>query len=586
MLSLLRIKNFALIDYLELTLYAGLNVLTGETGAGKSIVLDAIDIVLGGKVHNRLIRQGTQQANIEATFTVGPELQKWLAVQEIPPQGDGTIVCSRELTLTVSSLRSRSRINGVLVNRKLLAELRDQLVEITAQGQTIQLMDSTTQRQLLDLYGGTPLLEQRSEVESHYGLWKQAAKNLLNRRESEQQRLQNLDLLEYQLKELQEAHLTEPDELTSLEQEAARLSHIVDLQQSSYLVYQLLYQNDQGSPPVADLLAEAESILTNMTNYDRDIEPILELVKSALNQIVEAGLEINTYGDRLETDPQRLEEVEARILQLKRLCRKYGPTLADACQYYQKLRAQFQELTEDGQSIQELEKITQTYSSNLESACQELHQLRQAAATKLEKQLVKQLKPLAMDKVVFVCEITPTTVGVTGADTVVFYFSPNPGEKVQPLSSIASGGEMSRFLLALKACFSQTEHQSKTLIFDEIDAGVSGKVAQAIAEKLHQLSRNHQLLCVTHQPLVAAMADAHFRVDKLMTEEDSREIRTVVRIKLLESHQTRRQELAQLTGGHGAEEAIAFADSLLTKAQAHRQNIRQKSPDLLPSGNL
>jgi len=586
MLSLLRIKNFALIDYLELTLYAGLNVLTGETGAGKSIVLDAIDIVLGGKVHNRLIRQGTQQANIEATFTVGPELQKWLAVQEIPPQGDGTIVCSRELTLTVSSLRSRSRINGVLVNRKLLAELRDQLVEITAQGQTIQLMDSTTQRQLLDLYGGTTLLEQRSELESHYGLWKQAAKNLLNRRESEQQRLQNLDLLEYQLKELQEANLTEPDELTSLEQEAARLSHIVDLQQSSYLVYQLLYQNDQGSPPAADLLGEAESILTNMTNYDRDIEPILELVKSALNQIVEAGLEINTYGDRLETDPQRLEEVEARILQLKRLCRKYGPTLADACQYYQKLLAQFQELTEDGQSIQELEKITQTYSSNLESASQKLRQLRQAAATKLEKQLVKQLKPLAMDKVVFVCEITPTTVGVTGADTVVFYFSPNPGEKVQPLSSIASGGEMSRFLLALKACFSQTEHQSKTLIFDEIDAGVSGKVAQAIAEKLHQLSHNHQVLCVTHQPLVAAMADAHFRVDKLMTEEDSREIRTVVRIKLLESHQTRRQELAQLTGGHGAEEAIAFADSLLTKAQAHRQNILQKSPDLLPSGNL
>ena len=582
MLSCLRIQNFALIDRLELTFAQGLNVLTGETGAGKSIILDAIDIVLGGKIHGRVIRQGSQSASIEATFTISPFTQKWLQTQEIEPLEDNVLICSRELTLTGETLRSRSRINGVLINRQLLSQLREHLVEITAQGQTTQLMESAVQRGLLDLYGGKAVLTQRQRVESVYSTYQAAQKNLEDRRESEKNRLQRLDLLEYQLKEFEEAQLTDADEAETLDQERDRLSHVVELQQLSYQSYQLLYQNDQGESAIADLLGEAEGLLTDMSQYDEAIVSILEMVQGALTQVVEASQQLSTYGDSLETDPQRLTEVEERIVLLKRLCRKYGPTLKEAIAYGEKLAQELTELTDQDQSVEKLEAEYEQTKELLKNECEKLTQLRKKTALQLEKQLVKELKPLAMEKVIFVCQITPITPNGTGADQIVFYFSPNPGEKIQPLSTTASGGEMSRFLLALKACFSQADNPDHTLIFDEIDVGVSGKVAQAIADKLYQLGQTQQVLCVTHQPLVAALADVHFRVDKTMIEESSlelteeesesnlSEIRTVVRVVPLNSAQERQQELAQLTGGHSAEEALTFAQSLLTKARSKK----------------
>ncbi|GBF82754.1 DNA repair protein RecN [Aphanothece sacrum] len=582
MLSLLQIKNFALVDQLTLKFGQGLNVLTGETGAGKSIILDAIDIVLGGKVNHRFIRQGTSQASIEATFLVDSSLIKWLEQQQLELLEEGTLICHRELTLTGESLRSRCRINGVLVNLQLMAQLREYLVEITAQGQTVQLMDSTRQRELLDLYGGSEILQQKKVVELAYEQWKLTEKTLEKRRKSDQERLQRLDILEYQRQELQEVQLSDSDELEQLQQEGERLSHVVELQQLSYQTYQVLYQNDRGEPAIADRLADAENLLTDMAEYDNKIESILEMVKSALTQVVEAGQEINHYGDALEADPERLTEVEERINLLKRICRKYGPSLQEVINYYDKLQVEFAELTNSEQSIEKLEKDYKIAQEKFDLACQELTKLRQKAASQLDKQLVKELKPLAMEKVIFVCQISPSNPNITGKDQVIFYFSPNPGEKIQPLSSTASGGEMSRFLLALKACFAQAEKSSGTLIFDEIDAGVSGKVAQAIANKLHHLSETYQVLCVTHQPLVAALADNHFRVEKQMIEESAQvkveenrqlnlpEIRTVVRVQELDNLQTRREELAQLTGGHSADDAIEFAQSLLVKAEAYR----------------
>ncbi len=577
MLLALRIENFTLIDRLDLSFGKGLNVLTGETGAGKSIILDAIDIVLGGKVSSHMIRQGFNNSTIEATFAVSPSLMSWLDSQEIDPLEDNSIVLSRELSLSNNNLRSRSRLNGILVNRQLLAQLRENLVEITAQGQTVQLMDASIQRELLDLYGGDIIFSQRSHVNTAYEKMRLAYKTLEDRRQSEQNRLQRLDLIQYQLKELDTANLSGPDELEELEQERERLSHVVDLQQSSYQVYQLLYQNDDGGSAVADLLGEAEHLLTNMTNYDKEIESILGMVREALNQVVEVGHQINAYGDSLEADPSRLAEVEERIISLKRICRKYGATLGDVIAYWEKLREELAELTGEGRSIEELEKASQLAEDEYHQQAEKLTGLRQNAANSLEQQLVKELKPLAMEKVIFVCQITPVAPSNTGVDQVVFYFSPNPGEKIQPLSSTASGGEMSRFLLALKACFSQSQQQSGTLIFDEIDAGVSGKVAQAIAEKLHQLSQQYQILCVTHQPLVAAMADKHFRVQKQMIEEkltaegSLSEIRTVVRVNALDNLVTRREELAQLTGGHSAQEALSFAESLLSQAASKKK---------------
>ncbi len=584
MLVSLRIENFALIDCLDLEFGRSLNVFTGETGAGKSIILDAVDAVLGGKVDRRVIRTGAARAILEATFELDKAAVLWLAEQEIEPMDGNLVVCSREITASSGTLRTRSRLNGILVNRPLMEQLRDRLVEITAQGQTVQLGQETLQREWLDLYGGKTITEARSNVSAAWLVTSQAKTALNRRRQSEQQRLQRLDLLEYQVRELSEAHIEDAAELENLEQESIRLSHVVELQQQSYQVHQALYQNDADSPSAADLLSKAEAILNDMAVYDVQLQPILEMVSDALAQATEASRQISSYGEQLEADPQRLEEVEERIQELKQICRKYGP-LKEAIAYYQSIQNELNELLAGGESMEALELAYQTSMEKLKEACGQLTNLRRATALKLEADLVAELKPLAMEKVQFQVEISAATPTTTGADRISFCFSPNPGEPLQPLGAIASGGEMSRFLLAIKACFSQIEGAS-TLVFDEIDAGVSGRVAGAIAKKLHQLSEKHQVLCVTHQPLIAAMADCHFRVNKQTiaseagTNEDignsESSERTVVRVMTLDSQQ-RREELAQLASGRSETEAIAFAESLLTQAASLRQIQSKKT---------
>ena len=581
MLVNLKIDNFALVDSLELNLDNGLSVLTGETGAGKSIILDAIDMVLGGKPNVRMIRSGSDRTIIEATFNISQHLSKWLLEQEIDPIEEDTLICSREIVIGKSSLRSRSRVNGVVVNRQLMSDLRSRLVEITAQGQTVNLLISEKQRELLDSYGGKSLAKQLNKVAQVHNIAQQAKQELDLRIRSEQELLQRQDVLEWRLKELNEAELTDENELNDLEQERDRLSHVVDLQQLGHQSYQMLYEGDNDEPAAADLLGKAESCLMEMVEYDTELNPILEMIQSGLAQIVEAGQQISSYSDGLEADPERLSEIESRIRQLKKICQKYGPDLSDAIALQEQLQTELNQITDSGQSIAVLQQEYEIASNNLIEECSKLTKLRQKAATKLEKQLVKELKPLAMDKVIFECRLEQSSPTAMGADKVVFYFSPNAGEDVQPLSIIASGGEMSRFLLALKACFTGAEKSSSTLIFDEIDAGVSGKVAQAIAEKLHQLGKQHQVLCVTHQPLIAAMANGHFKVEKTIVEEKSSaknnnggsavpDIRTVVRVKSLGEHTVRVEELAQITGGHSADDAIAFAESLLAKAAKYR----------------
>ncbi|MFB2837435.1 DNA repair protein RecN [Floridanema evergladense] len=579
MLIGLRIENFALIDRLELAFGAGLNVLTGETGAGKSIILDAIDAALGGKVTSRSIRTGSQRAVVEATFRLSSQVAEWLNQEEIDLLDDYAVVCSREMSTNQEGIlrSSRSRINGVLVNRQQMEQLRSRLIEITAQGQTVQIGQTAIQREYLDSFGGVNLIEQRQKVSAAFQSCSGALAALENRRQSEQMRLQKLDLLEFQLRELSAAKLNDPDELESLEQERSRLAHVVELQKQSYQVYQALYQNDADAQAAADILGEAEATLIDMVIYDSSLQPILDMVSAALAQVAEAGRQINTYGESLEADPERLESVEQRIRQLKQICRKYGPTLPEAIAYQQGVEAELQELKGGGQSLETLEKIYQEKKVILQECCQTLTELRLTAARKLEERLIEQLKPLAMEKVKFQVEITRISPTANGADKIIFLFSPNPGEPLHPLTETASGGEMSRFLLAFKTCFSMG--LVGTLIFDEIDVGVSGRVAAAIAQKLHQISHYQQVLCVTHQPLVAAMADRHFRVDKQVIDTPKGEkngqatdFRTVVRVSYLDSHSTRSQELAQLAGGDSATEAIAFAESLIAEADLKRKD--------------
>lgn len=573
MLISLKIENFALIDRLELDFGPGLTVFTGETGAGKSIILDALDAALGGKLNPKAIRSGASQGLIEATFSLSPLIREWLQTQEIEPLEDETLTCSREIKIYEGTYRSRSRLNGILVNRGQMEALREGLASLTAQGQTVQLGDPQRQRQWLDLYGGAELLATQQKVAIAYETSQKLKAQLQRQRQDEQSRLQRIDLLEYQLKELNQAQLTTADELGELEQESQRLSHSVELQQKSYQIYQALYQGDR-SLAAADLLGEAKSLLDDILPYDPQLQPILDLVNEALVQVEEAGQQINAYGDRLETDPERLDTVESRIIELKQICRKYGPSLSEAFSYWESIQAELHDLTASSESLEQLAKDYQHALEQLKTLCNQLHLQRQKAAAKLEARLVKELKPLAMDKVQFKVALSAIPITATGGDRITFGISTNPGEPIQPLATTASGGEMSRFLLALTACFSQI-NPVNTLVFDEIDAGVSGRVAEAIADKLHHLSQHHQVLCVTHQPLIASLADRHLQVRKeTLTETASNEPRTVIRVTTLDEQQ-RSQELAQLTGGNSAIEALSFAQSLLVQAAKKRQRYHQ-----------
>ena len=576
MLTALRIENFALIDTLELQLAPGLTVLTGETGAGKSIILDALEAVLGGKVSPRLVRSGASRARLEAHFRPSPLLAQWLADQALPvPTGD--LVCRREITLGKASVRSRSFLNDRPLTKPQLEFLRQQLVEITAQGQTLQVGSADRQRDWLDSFGGEALLADRQRVAQAYAASRAAQQRWRERQRLEQERQEKLDLWQRHQQELDQAQLEDPQELEQLTQEQHRLTHSVDLQQQSYQVYQILYENHGDAPACADLLGQAEAILEAMAAYDSSLSPTLSLISEALTQVQEAGRAINLYGSSVEADPQRLEQVEDRLRQLKGLGRRYGRSLADLIAYREELAANLADLTDEGQSLTALEAEAQRCQAELELACDHLHHHRQQAARALEARLIAELKPLAMERVQFQVQLQAQAPGPTGADRVQFYFSPNPGEPLQPLAATASGGEMSRFLLALKTCFSQ-EEGAGTLVFDEIDVGVSGRVAQAIGEKLWQLGRHHQVLCVTHQPMVAALADTHWRVGKQVIDSgatpappDGEEaVRTVVRVAPL-SLPERRQELAQLAGGATHQEALAFAESLLSQAQLRRE---------------
>ncbi|MEO0867964.1 MAG: DNA repair protein RecN [Cyanobacteria bacterium J06642_11] len=571
MLTSLKIDNFTLIDQLELSLQPGLNVLTGETGAGKSIILDAIDTVLGGKASGKLVRTGEKKALIEATFHTPQPVTEWLNANDIPLDSDG-LRCSRELTTGRGSVRSRSRLNDVVVKKNQLEELRQLLVEITAQGQTVQLGSLDAQRDWLDGFAGAQHLKQRQAVSLAYTAATDAHQALERRRQAEQQRQQQLDLFEYHAQDLSGAELQDADELESLKQEHQRLSHSVELQKQSYEAYQILYESDGSFDSCSDLLGRVENLLDSMQRFDDQVTPILDLVNDALAQVEEAGRQINTYGENLETDPARLIEVEARMSYLKQLCRKYGRDLPELIEYYQEIRVALDTLNGDGQSLETLESIYEEAQVTLNVECTKLTKLRKKAANFLESQLVDELKPLAMERVKFKVDLQPSSPQTHGADMVEFLFSPNPGEPLQPLTAIASGGEMSRFLLAFKACFSKVDPIG-TLIFDEIDVGVSGRVAQTIAEKLYQLSQHRQVLCVTHQPLVAAMADAHFHVDKqvVVAGKKKTDERTVVRVVGLDDN-ARREELAQLAGGRSHQEGIAFAESLLAQAATLRQS--------------
>ena len=560
MLTGLQLQNIALIDQLELEFSAGFTVLTGETGAGKSILLDALDAVLGGAqgaAGIRLLRSGCDRARIEASFQLNDGLEHWLLDAGFEPEEE--LLISREWKRQEGErFSSRSRLNGTAVNRQQLQDLRPLLIDLTVQGQTQQLSRPGQQRNWLDRLGGAEQetrLQQASKAWQH---WRDSAAALMrceqDQQRSEEERAEQDQLLE----QLEAAQLGDPAEQLLLEQEQDRLVHGVRLQEGLAILFRRLRDGAEQAPSLQEHLAQAIHELQAMAQLDSSLESLRDQAVD-LEVVIEGLLRsLDQYGFALESDPDHLDQIQLRLVELKRLQRQQGLDLGGLIERRDFLRERLGE----GGFAAELERLQ---SAELELRLErdrthgDLHAARQRAAQQLQSALLELLAPMGLVNVRFSVELLPVAPAEHGADGVRFLFSANPGQPMAPLTDVASGGEMSRFLLALKTILAAVDGSS-TLLFDEIDAGVSGRVSGAMADLLHSLARQRQVFCVTHQPLVAAVADHHFQVSKTVINGE-----THSRVSYLRDTQARRQELAELAGG---EQADAYAASLLDQRSA------------------
>ena len=557
MLTGLRLSNIALIERLELSFSEGFTVLTGETGAGKSILLDALDALLGGAQGSagaRLLRRGAERGTIEASFSLSPPLQAWLQQQELEVE-EGELLLSREWRLTEERLSSRNRLNGMVVSRAQIQELRPLLLDLTVQGQTQQLARPGQQRRWLDRFGGEGLSLLLAPVAAAWRHWKQAAAALEQARSDWDQLQQQRSAQEQLLADLEAAQLEDPQEPQQLQNEENRLAHGVRLQEGVMVLLGRLLEGAEQAPSVLDHLAACEQELLQMEALDASVGELHSRCTDGLAVFQDLARDLDRYGSGLESDPESLAALQERIAQLKALERRHGQELAGLIALRDRLR---QQLAPGGgeASLEALELAEQRARQLRDQANASLSAARRQAATALEQQLMQALRPMGLANVRFAAAIAPALAGEEGADAVQFQFSANPGVPLAPLAEVASGGEMSRFLLALKTCLAAAD-QHVTLLFDEIDTGVSGRVSGAMAELLARLAKQRQVFCVTHQPLVAAAADHHFRVSKQVLEGV-----THTRVSQLRDTQDRQAELAELAGGDSGE-ARSYAASLL-----------------------
>ena len=560
MLTGLTLENIALIERLELGFSAGLTVLTGETGAGKSILLDALDALLAGHAGAasgpRLLRQGASRGLIEASFSLSPQLQAWLEQQQLEPE-EGEILLSREWRLSEGRLVSRHRLNGVAVNRAQIQELRPLLLDLTVQGQTQQLARPGQQRRWLDRFAGEPLQSLLPPVLAAYRAWRRAAAALEAARVNAEQLQRERERQEQLLEDLEAARLEDPAERERLQAEENRLAHGVRLQQGVMTLLGRLVDGAEEAPSVLDHLGVCELELAQMQQLDPAAAELASRCSDAQAQLQDLARDLDRYGTELESDPQSLAELQERLAQLKALERRHGKDLAELINWRDALRDQLAPGgLAAGLAALEAEEAAAALSRDQANAA--LSSARHTAARRLEQQLMEALRPMGLANVRFSVAIESAAAAEEGADAVQFLFSANPGQPLAPLAEVASGGEMSRFLLALKTCLAAADPHV-TLLFDEIDAGVSGRVSGAMAELLRRLAAQRQVFCVTHQPLVAAAADHHFRVTKEVKGGN-----TLTRVSQLQDSQARQAELVELAGGDSGE-ARRYAASLLDR---------------------
>ncbi|NPV07803.1 MAG: DNA repair protein RecN [Anaerolineae bacterium] len=553
MLSELTIRNFAIIDEVTVRLAPRLNILTGETGAGKSIIVDALAAVLGERTSADVVRGGESAALIEAFFELDDNLSARVRplLEEEGLTGDDPtcLVLSREIR---AEGRSLARVNGRMTAAAVVRQLGEMLVDIHGQTEHLSLLRVPEHLNFLDRYAHLTGL--RSEMASLAGEVSRLRSQIAAIREDSQARERRLERLRYEVDEIAAARLA-PQEEAELRAERTRLANAERLSELIGAAYEAVYAGSGDAPAAADLLGQALGWLSDLERIDASLKPQREQLEQLAEGLDDLARALRQYRDSVEYNPARLDQVEERLALIANLKRKYGATIPDILSYAQRAEAELAQLTGGEERLADLERRLEQVMAAAARIAAELSTRRHEAATQLAAAVEEQLADLAMEharfQVGFTCEPDEQGLEVngqklafdrTGVDRVEFLLAPNPGEPMRPLARIASGGENSRLMLALKTVLSQAD-DTGTLVFDEIDAGIGGRLGHVLGEKLAGLAANHQVLCVTHLPQLAAFADAHLRVGKEVIGDRTRT--TVATL----TREERLKELAAMLGG-------------------------------------
>ena len=560
MLSLLHIENIALIQSADIRFEPGFNVLTGETGAGKSIVIDSIGAVLGERTSRELIRTGAKSALVTAVFTQVPPLP-WLDENGFPT-GEEELLLQRELQ---GDGRNVCRIDGKLVTVAQLRELGRQLLNIHGQHDGQQLLDPASHLGYLDQFGGCqPLLESYQEA---YRKWHDIRREMDKLQMDEAERSRRVDTLNYQIQELERAQLKagEDEELSARRTLLRSAGRLMEAVQSA----EFALSGDEDRDGACSLIAQAEGEVQGVSSISPELSELSEKLTALRCAADDAADTLRDLSRSFDFSPGELDQVEERLDLLYRLRKKYGPTVEDMLSYLERCRKELDQIQYADDTLARLEKDLKKAQKEAARRGEVLSQARREAAGALQARVQEELRQLDMPKVQFQTEFTPkggeAGMDETGLDEVQFLMSANLGEALKPIQKVASGGELARIMLALKNVLAEGD-QIGTLVFDEVDTGVSGRAAQKVAEKMAQVARGKQVLCVTHLPQIAAMADTHFSVQK-----GEREGRTYTRLERLDRSQ-RREELARLIGGASITPSLLeSAGELLRQAEQQKQ---------------
>ena len=549
MLSLLHIENIAVIECAEITFDRGFNVLTGETGAGKSIVIDAISAILGERAYRDMIRTGTSIASVRAVFTDVPEFS-WFADHGVPY--DPETIIQREVYLDGKNV---CRVNGALVTVSILRKLGIQLINIHGQHDSASLFDENNHLSYLDAFADNESL--RDAYSQAYGEVAKLRNQIDRMTMDEGEKLRRMETLRYQIDEITKAELTAGED-EDLESRRKLLQNAEKLSDGIHSAVACLYGGDE-TDGAASLLMEAERELARLSRYTDAFDALHEKVADLMYQVQDVAEEVRDARDDLSYSADELERVEARLDVIHRLRRKYGATCVDILDYLAKATRELDEIEFADDHLERLKNKLHKAEKVAWDAAFALRENRKLGAKAMSDRILQELAQLDMPRVQFSCEFTELELTANGADSVAFYMSANAGEALKPMSKVASGGELARIMLAMKNVLAEQD-QIATLIFDEVDTGVSGRAAQKVAEKLRSVARTKQVLCVTHLPQLAALADTHLLIAK--AERSGRTYTTVEALAL----EGRKMELARIIGGANITETTLKSAEEMLKA--------------------